>query len=110
MTGAGRQLPRPIRPRGLANTRAHLYVDARHAGDTHDGGPGLIAHHVFDKEVDALQSAWICVLPVEIFLPRLGREDEIHASNFNFFRKPLPPSSDSIDFNSRLAFAGERNR
>ena len=28
-----------------------------------------IAHHVFDKQVDALQRAWISLLPVEIFLP-----------------------------------------
>ena len=28
-----------------------------------------IAHHVFDKHVDALQRAWIGRLPIEIFFP-----------------------------------------
>ena len=69
-----------------------------------------IADDLFDQQVDALRSTWICLLPVEIFFPRLVREDEIHVSNFNFFRIPLPRSSDSIDFNNRFALAGERSK
>ena len=69
-----------------------------------------IAHDVFNYEVDSSQGPRIRFLPVEIFFLRLGREDEIHGFSFNFFRMPLPLSSDSMDFSSRLAFAGERSR
>ena len=69
-----------------------------------------IAHRTFYELIDALQYLRMSLLPIEIFLPRFPREDEIHASSFNFFRIPFPRWSDSIDFNSRFAFAGERNR
>ena len=69
-----------------------------------------IAHDLFEQQVDALQCIRVSFLPVEILLPRLVREYEAHFSNFNFFRIPLPRSSDSIDFNNRFAFAGERSK
>jgi len=69
-----------------------------------------VAHDFFDQQIDAFRRIWISFLPVEIFLPGLLREDEVHVSNFNFFRIPLPRSSDSIDFNNRFAFAGERSK
>lgn len=69
-----------------------------------------IAHDLFDKQIDALQRVWIGSLPVEIFFPRLRRKDEVHVSSLGFFRMPLPRSSESIDFNKRLALAGERNK
>src|SRR6266481_311373 len=69
-----------------------------------------IAHRFFYELIDALQYLRIRLLPIEIFLPCFPREDKIHASKFNFLRIPFPRSSDSIDFKSRFAFAGERNR
>ena len=69
-----------------------------------------IARNVPDELVNALHHLGIGLLPVEIFLPRLRREDEIHASSFSFLRTPLPRSSAAIEFKSRFAFAGERNR
>jgi hypothetical protein len=69
-----------------------------------------IAHRFFYEFIDALQYFRMRLLPIEIFFPCFPREDEIHGSSFNFFRIPFPRSSDSIDFKSRFAFAGERNR
>lgn len=69
-----------------------------------------IAHDLFDESIDAPQRVWIGSLPVEIFFPRLRRKDEVHVSSLGFFRMPLPRSSESIDFNKRLALAGERNK
>jgi hypothetical protein len=69
-----------------------------------------IAHDLFDKQINAPQRVWIRSLPVEIFFPRLRRKDEVHVSSLGFFRMPLPRSSESIDFNRRFAFAGDRSR
>ena len=69
-----------------------------------------IAHRILYEQVDPLQRAWISFLPLEIFFPRVPRENEIHASSFNFFRIPLPLSSDLIDLKRRFAFAGDRKR
>ena len=69
-----------------------------------------IAPDIADELIHSSHEPLIVFLPVEIFLPRLGGEDDIHVYSFNFFRMPLPLSSDSIDFNSRFAFAGERSR
>ena len=69
-----------------------------------------IAHNFFDEMIDALHGLRVGILPVEIFLPRFSRKDEVHASKFNFLRTTFPRSSDSIDFKRRFAFAGERKR
>src|SRR5436309_5167915 len=69
-----------------------------------------IAHDLLDDLVNALQRLRICLLPVEILLPGIIREDEIHVSSFNFFRTPFPRSSWSMERRSRFAFSGDRNR
>ena len=69
-----------------------------------------IPHCILYEQVDPFQRPRISFLPVEIFFPRVPRENEIHASSFNFFRITLPHSSDLIDRKRRFAFAGDRNR
>lgn len=52
-----------------------------------------VAPDIPDQLVNPFEGLRICLLPVEIILPRIVREDEIHASSFNLFRLPLRRSS-----------------
>lgn len=74
-----------------------------------DTGGGM-THDLFDEEIDSRNHLGIRLLPVEIVVPGLRRENEIHAPSLILRLIPLPRFKVSTAVSNRLAFAGERSR
>jgi len=66
------------------------------------------ADDVSDQEIHSLEKLSVGFLPVEIILPGMLREDEIHSTSSRF--SPPPDSSSATDSRRRLAFLGLRRR
>ena len=69
-----------------------------------------IAQCVFDKLPDTCADSRIGLLPIQVVLPPLGGERDVHSSRLIFFRMTLPLLIASIESSRRFAFAGERRR
>jgi hypothetical protein len=69
-----------------------------------------ISSNVPQKLVNARDNLRIGPLPVQVFLPRLRREGDVHVSSFSLFRITLPRLAASIESSKRFALAGDRSR
>jgi hypothetical protein len=66
------------------------------------------ALRVFDEGIDAVEDFAVGLLPIEILLPGMFREDEFHSTNSRSV--PPPDSNSATDARRRRAFLGLRKR
>lgn len=69
-----------------------------------------IAYRLFDQEIYARNLLRVSLLPMEVIVPRLRREGEVHSLSLILQRIPFPASSVATDASKRRALAGERKR
>jgi hypothetical protein len=67
-----------------------------------------ITHDFMDQPVYAFEHVLVGLLPVEIVLPGVSGEDELHTVSLRVL--PPPRSSSAIDSRRRFAFFGTRRR
>ena len=91
-----------------------VYTSRPIAGQTMFQGFGFTnpfergALYIFDQRIDALDYSLIGILPIQVIIPSVAGERELHSAMARTV--PLPDSSSAIDSSKRRAFAGDRSK